>query len=96
MQSYDTHGREVPEGVLVTIREDAPAGITLEGGRTVAPGETAEVPHAIARRLLATGRAVIVTDAEDVETGDPEDVDTRDPEPETRDPKPRGKRAKAK
>lgn len=56
--AFDTHG--TPKGHLrITLRKDIDAGVSLGHRKDLMPGETGVVPHGIAVRLLALGRATL-------------------------------------
>lgn len=90
--SIDSQGRRSPDTLRITIRPDAVGGISLGHGRDLMPGETGDVPYAIAIGALAAGRATMATDAIPAAPpapgapGVPPMVESRDPIVESRDP----------
>jgi hypothetical protein len=53
----DTVGNTVAGGVWITLRADAPGGVSLGGADSIEPGETRQVPASIALSLLNSQRA---------------------------------------
>jgi hypothetical protein len=54
----DTLGKELGAGgIWITLRADAPGGVSLGGTESIEPGETKQVPASIALQLLNTQRA---------------------------------------
>jgi hypothetical protein len=70
----DTMGKKMPDTIKIQIRPDSPTGVSIGGGKDLAPGEVADVPFSVAIRLLNSGRATRVKSA-------PDDLQTRDPAP---------------
>lgn len=62
----NTLGQKMPATILIQLRPDAPGGVALGGGKDLQPGDTADVPYAVAIRLLNSGKATRVKSAPDV------------------------------